>query len=197
MPLTDQNRPVPEGLVAEGFSLRPIRSEDSARDHEAVIETRADLRLWEQSAWPEDDLTLEANRADVVMMEQRHGAGRAFTYTVTDPADTRCLGCVYLFEPDASFLAASTVRPLAAARWTDVDAVVYFWVRSGCIQSGLEGRLLAALRSWCAGDWGFSTTVFVVSEPFTRQLELVRRTDLVPQFELREPAKPARYLAFG
>ncbi|MCW4464288.1 N-acetyltransferase [Glutamicibacter sp. MNS18] len=197
MPFADLSRPAPVGLVAEGFSLRPIRSSDAARDYAAVMESREDLRLWEQSAWPEDDFTLQANRADVVEMEQRHAARRAFSYTVTDPADTRCLGCVYLFEPGASFLAASTVTPLADACWAEVDAVVYFWVRSSCVQSGLEGRLLAALRLWCAGGWGFTSSVFVVSEPFTRQLELVRRTDLVPEFEVREPDKPARFLAFG
>jgi len=65
MPLTDPRRLVPAGVRTEEFLLRPIRAADAARDFDAVVETRADLRVWEQSSWPDDDFTVEANRQDL------------------------------------------------------------------------------------------------------------------------------------
>ena len=66
MPFLDPNRPVPHGMRTEDFVLRPILASDAERDHAAVMETRVELRLWEQTAWPEDDFTVEANRVERV-----------------------------------------------------------------------------------------------------------------------------------
>lgn len=189
--------PVPAGLRAAGFVLRPIVAADAEADFRAVVETREHLRAWQQSAWPEDDFTVEANRADLAGLEERHAAHRAFTYTVLDPAGTECLGCVYVFPPDATFLARSTVTPVGADRWADVDAVVFFRVRRSRLGTGLDADLLVALRTWFAEEWLLPKVVYVVSEPFTQQVELVAGTDLTLQFHLHEPDKPGRYLVFG
>ncbi|HEU4849283.1 MAG TPA: hypothetical protein VFS93_02625 [Terrimesophilobacter sp.] len=85
MSFTDPNEPVPPGPRTDEFVLRPIVADDAELDHAAVMETREYLRLWEQSTWPEDDFTVEANRKDLVGLEQRHAAHRAFTYTVLEP----------------------------------------------------------------------------------------------------------------
>ncbi|MDF2510059.1 MAG: hypothetical protein K0Q52_3918, partial [Microbacterium sp.] len=52
MSLVDPEAPVPAGLRTSEFVLRPITADDAERDHAAVMETRDDLRLWEQSTWP-------------------------------------------------------------------------------------------------------------------------------------------------
>ncbi|MBE1875816.1 hypothetical protein [Myceligenerans pegani] len=109
MPFTDSTEPVPAELRTEEFALRPIVADDAELDYAAVMDSREHLRLWRQSTWPEDDFTLEANREDLIDMEQRHAAWRAFSYTVLDPAGTRCLGCVYVFPTSATFLARATV----------------------------------------------------------------------------------------
>ncbi|WP_296197110.1 DUF5655 domain-containing protein [uncultured Microbacterium sp.] len=54
MSLTDPTRTIPTGLATDEFALRPIRASDASRDYTAVMETRVDLRIWEQSSWPED-----------------------------------------------------------------------------------------------------------------------------------------------
>ncbi|WIX79732.1 hypothetical protein QRX50_02720 [Amycolatopsis carbonis] len=97
MPFTDSTEPVPPELKTDEFFLRPIVVGDTEKDYAAVMETREPLRLWRQSTWPEDEFTVEENRIDVVDMEERHAAHRAFNYTVLDPAGTRCVGCVYVF----------------------------------------------------------------------------------------------------
>ena len=184
-------------LRTDEFVLRPITAADAERDHAAVMDTREELRVWEQSAWPEDDFTVEANRADLDDLETRHRKHRAFTFTVLDPAEQTALGCVYLFPIDATFLAKATVTPVAGERWDDVDVVVYFWLRPALADAGADRRLLDALRRWLADEWGFATPVFVTNEQYERQLRMLRSTDLEMHFELREPEKAGAYLVFG
>ena len=197
MPFLDPNRPVPEGLRTDAFVLRPILASDAERDHAAVMETRHELRLWEQTSWPEDDFTVEANREDLEDLERRHSEHRAFTYTVLDPAGDAALGCVYVFPIDATFLTKAEVSPRSDDRWEDLDAVVYFWVRPSRATLGMDRDLLAALRTWFAGEWGFAHTGYVTSERYERQVELLEGDGLTVRFELREPGKSGVYLVFG
>ncbi|MFJ8896402.1 GNAT family N-acetyltransferase [Leifsonia sp. NPDC102414] len=188
---------VPAGLTTTEFVLRPIVAGDAANDHAALMETRDELRLWEQSSWPEDDFTVEANRDDLAGLEARHNDRRALTYTVLDPAGRECLGCVYVFPTGASFLTKATVTPVGDDAWVEVDLVVYFWVRRSRMATAMDDRLLAALRAWFADEWDAEKVIFVVSELFAQQVELIRRTDLALRFELVEPQKPGRFLVFG
>lgn len=197
MSFTDPASPVPARLTTEEFVLRPITADDAERDHDAVMETRDALRQWEQSTWPADDFTVAANRDDLVDLEQRHATHRAFTYTVLDPAEVTCLGCVYLFPTTATFLEKSTVTPRGDDAWSDVDVVVYFWVRASSMDTAMDGRLLAALRIWLVDEWMFERAVYVTSEPFAQQVDLLESTDLTVRFELREPDKAGTYLVFG
>jgi hypothetical protein len=194
---TDSTEPVPTELRTDEFALRPIVADDAEADYAAVIETREYLRLWQQSAWPEDDFTVEANRKDLVDLEQRHAEHRAFTYTVLDPDGTTCLGCVYVFPTSATFLVKSTVTPVHDDRWADVDAVIFFWVRLSQMGTGMDGRLLAAVRAWFNEEWKLNRAVYVTNEQFEQQVDLIDRTDLTLKFELLEPGKPGKYLVYG
>jgi hypothetical protein len=197
VPIAGLTEPDPPELKTEEFALRPIVVDDVEMDYAAVMETREQLRLWRQSTWPEDDFTVEANRHDLVDLEERHAAGRAFTYTVLDPAGTTCLGCVYVFPTSATFLARSTVVPVGADTWADVQAVVFFWVRLSQLELGMDERLLSALRAWFKDEWKLEKTVYVTSEQFTQQLDLLTRTGLTRRFELLEPGNPGKRLGFG
>ncbi len=193
----DSNKPVPAELRTEQFVLRPIVADDSEADYDAVMETREYLRLWQQSTWPEDDFTVEANRKDLVELERRHVERRAFTYTVLAPDGTECLGCVYVFPPSAAFLMKSTVTPVGDDDWADVDAVVFFWARASQMETGMDERLLAALRAWLNEEWKLHRAVFVTNEQFKQQVDLIGSTNLSLKFELLEPGKRGKFLAFG
>lgn len=197
MAITDADAPIPTGLTTHEFTLRPITADDAEIDFAAVVETREHLRLWEQSTWPADDFTVEENREDLVGLEQRHSEHRAYTYTVLDPGGTESLGCVYVFPTTASFLQKAAVTPVGDDRWDDVEAVVYFWARLSGMETGMDGRLLAALRDWFADEWKIERAVYVTNEQFTQQVELIERTDLQLRFTLVEPEKPGTYLAYG
>lgn len=193
----EPNAAIPQHLWAEDFLLRPITVQDAPADYAAVMETRDELRRWEQSSWPPEDFTVQANRDDLADLQHRHAAGRAWTYTVTDSAGGTCLGCVYVFRADATFLARSAVTALAGERWDRVQAVVYFWVRRSAREVRLDARLLDRLRDWFATTWQCPRTVFVTSSTYVEQLRLLEATDLVAQFELVEPGKAEKFVAFG
>lgn len=196
MPFSESTEPVPATLRTDEFVLRPIEPGDTEMDYAAVMDTRESLRRWRQSTWPEDDFTVEANRRDVITMVERHAAHRAFNYTLLDPEGNSCLGCVYVFPTDATFLAKAEVTPLGEEEWEDVGAVVYFWVRASRIVTGMDDRLLAALRRWFTDTWKLRA-VYVASEQFSEQVALIARTDLSLKFELQEPTKPYKHFVFG
>ena len=73
---------VPERMVTNEFVLRPILASDVEGDYEAVMESKEYPRPWEQTGWPADDFTLDDDLKDVAMLEERHNALQAFTYTM-------------------------------------------------------------------------------------------------------------------
>lgn len=101
------------------------------------------------------------------------------------------------FRTTRRFLAKSTVVAVGDDDWTATDAVVYFWVRSSGMESGMDARLLEALRAWFRDEWQMSNVVFVVSKQFEHQVELLRATDMAVRFELTEPEKSGSFEVFG
>src|SRR5699024_6751463 len=81
----------------------------------AVMDSGEYLRQWEQSTWPEDDFTVADNQSDLVDLERWNSASLAFTYTILDPSESRCLGCVYILPRTrrSSAAASSTRQPKA------------------------------------------------------------------------------------
>ncbi len=188
---------IPAELMASRFILRPITVADVELDYDALMESRDYLRLWEQTGWPEDDFTVEANREDLELLERRHLANEAFTYTVLSLDRSTCLGCVYLMPNDARSFTKSNITPTADASWHEQDVAVYFWVRESELPAETDRRLLESLRQWLVNEWEFELFVFVTSELFEQQVALFERAGLQPHFTIVEPGKPGRYLAFG
>lgn len=197
--MTFEIRPadVPGGFTHTAFVVRPLTTADVELDHAAVMASREQLRVWEQDTWPEDDFTIEDNLDDLQRHQDLHDEGLAFTYTVMNPTETECLGCIYLFPPEAKFLARSDVTALADGRWEDVDAAVYHWVRSSLIGTGVDRDLFDALVTWLRESWPVDTNVFVASEPLRHQIELMESSGLTQRFVIEEPGKPVRYLAYA
>lgn len=197
MAFNDAGFDAPAGIQTDEFVLRPIRGTDVELDYEAVMESREFLRTWEQSTWPEDDFTVEDNRRDVERLERFHTEGRSFTYTVMNPTETRCLGCVYIFPTDAPFIARSDVTAVGNARWADYEAAVYFWIRKSRLADELDRRLLDSLRTWFELDWAFGRHLIVTSELFDQQVAMIERTELQLMFRLKDPQQPGRFLAYA
>jgi len=179
---------LPEERVTERLLLRPLRATDVERDYEAVMSSAETLRMWSQSEWPADEFTLQENLADLERHEQEHQQRVAFTFTVLDPAGSRCLGCVYIVPlwPQVSHLCQDTSHP----------AMVSFWVRQSELAGALDRHLLQTLRHWLNEAWAFDCLVYTISRPNERQAKLFRDGGLVLRHTFSSPSRRGRWLAF-
>ncbi len=135
---------VPAGLETPEFRLRMLTVHDLARDYDAVMSSVDHLKhVWPHADWPEG-LTLEQNLIDLGWHQKEFQNRSSFAYVVMDLADVRELGCVYL-------------NP---GKKQGYDAVVYLWVRQSELASGLDDRLLAAVKAWLVSDWPFGNAAF-------------------------------------
>ncbi len=197
MPFIPPGAPIPELLDAKEFRLRPLRVSDVELDYAAVMESKELLRRWSQSEWPADDFTLAQNAEDLEEHEREHDERTAFTFTVLDPKESECLGCVYI-RPFAPLL-----RPedIGEAGTEDVyQGRVAFWVRQSRLNDGLDHSLLRALIQWLERDWPFTRVVFFASEQETRQRQVFEEEGLrllcTPELRNDSP-EPERYVVYG
>ena len=165
---------VPDALWTDEFLVRPLRATDVELDYDAVITSRAELFLRSGGTWPREGFTLEENLADLERHEQEHHDRIAFTYTVMNPAETECLGCMYI-NPLEGLLKRAGV---SAEHIPNASAYVTFWVRQSRLADNLDRRLLQALISWFQSEWAFSQVVFVAQKAQERQLQLFKEAGM-------------------
>lgn len=167
--------PVPAELRTAEFLLRPLRATDAERDYEAVMASEAALRRDNGDRWPRPDFTVEENRASLQGHEADFRTRRGFTYTVLDPSEGRCLGCIYIYPPNAATVAGASARvgfvqastyafpPFAAEEVGEIrdnEAEARFWVRPDGVVPDLDRKLLAALVRWLRDDFAFARVRF-------------------------------------
>jgi hypothetical protein len=132
---------VPRELVTEEFRLEPLGPQHNVGDYEAWTSSIDHIRAtpgFGGSTWPDPQMTLQDNLADL----QRHAgdfAQRAgFTYTVLARGSGRIIGCVYIY-PAGSADGAADVRS---------------WVRAD--QADLDAALHDAVSAWLSTAWPFT-----------------------------------------
>ena len=165
---------VPDKLQTDEFIVRPLRASDVALDYDAVISSRAELLLHSGGTRPREGFTLQENLADLERHEQEFLDRVAFAYTVMNPTETECLGCIYI-DPLESFLGKNVEGPGYLA---DRTAYITFWVRQSRLADNLDKRLLQALISWFQNEWAFSHVVFLAQKPQERQIRLFEEEGL-------------------
>lgn len=90
----------------------------------------------------------------------------------TDPSQTTCLGCVYIFPNDVKFPRRSEITAVGNDLWADWDAVVYRWrTYQMVVVRGAEVSLHAVwqLCDWLAEESSFEKYLFVTNEHFEAQ----------------------------
>jgi RimJ/RimL family protein N-acetyltransferase len=169
MSFSTVDRLAPAELRVDACVLQPLRAADVERDYEAVMASQDALRARTGGRWPRPDFTLAENLADLHEHEADFAARRGFTYTILDPDETRCLGCVYVYPRD---------QDKDQDREGPDEAMVWFWVRPECVEANLDQRLLAALVPWLQEDFAFTRVLIRASANDARQLALMRAAGL-------------------
>jgi hypothetical protein len=143
-PFVPDDFAVPRVLETPEFQLRMLTVHDVVKDYDAVMSSVEHLKtIWPASGWPVG-LTLEQNLIDLGWHQKEFQTRRSFAYTVVSLDESMVLGCVYL-DPSSK---------------RDYDAVAFLWARQSQLESGLEARLLAAVRGWLTDAWPFKKVAF-------------------------------------
>jgi hypothetical protein len=171
---------IPETLWTEEFLVRPLRATDVELDYDAVITSRAELLLGSDGKWPREGFTLEENLTDLMRHEQEHQDRVAFTYTVMNPTETECLGCVYI-NPLRLLLQRAS---LSVEHVPEESAYVTFWARQSRLTDNLDSRLLQALVSWFQTAWAFSQVAFVTKKVQEHQIQLFEEMGMQIEYTL-------------
>lgn len=183
----DENITIPDGLVTNEFLIRPLLATDVELDYAAVMESKEFLRKWEQSSWPEDDFTLAGNLKDLQRHEREHINRESFTFTVMNPTETECLGCIYINQRTARWLSQAETTSIGDTDWTDYEAVILFWIRQSRLAEAMDRKLLNILRPWFEQEWTFDGHLFLTNEQFEQQVAMFEGAGLQLQFEVKLP----------
>ncbi|MCP4537048.1 MAG: GNAT family N-acetyltransferase [Chloroflexi bacterium] len=187
---------IPSELRTAEFILRPLRATDVELDYDAVMTSKEMLRVWEQSDWPVDDFTQADNLQDLQRHEKEHLERSAFTFTVMNPTETECLGCVYIY-PLEGMLKHMKAGESELASVNDYQASASFWVRQSRLADGLDQFLLDTLITWFKRDWAFSHVVFNINSQNERQVHLLTEAGLQKLYDFDIPNKKPKYLIYG
>jgi RimJ/RimL family protein N-acetyltransferase len=179
------DKDVPDCLATKDFVLMPLRPSHVHIDYEAVMSSQKMLRLWSGSPWPREGFTLAENLADLQWHDQEHQDRVAFTYTILDPDQETCLGCVYI-RPLTDLVDANPGKLDAIA---DNVAIVRFWVRTSLLDSKLNTQLLKSLVSWFAQSWYFSHLYFHTRSANTEQVALFETAEMENRLTLQVPKR--------
>jgi len=186
----------PKRLRTADFLVRPLRATDVDLDYAAVMENPAMLRLSGGGVWPADDFTREANLADLIVHEKEHEDGIALTFTVMNPDQSCCLGCVYVNQL-AKAHRLSKAAEAAPDAVGDKTAIVRYWVRQSRVGDDLDWRLLSALMRWFPEEWQLDGVYFRANARDRRQQHLMVRAGLPLAYTLEVPGRLGPFLAFG
>jgi hypothetical protein len=137
---------VPESLVHGKFILRMLTVNDVVKDYDAVMTSVDHLRgvFGPQSKWPSPELSLEQDLIDLGWHQKEFQRRSSFAYTVMNPSESECLGCIYIVP----------------TRKRGYDAATYLWVRKSEFDKGLDPVLFAAVKKWIKGKWPFGTVAY-------------------------------------
>lgn len=137
---------VPQLLENNYFRIRMLSINDVVKDYDAVMTSIDHLQgvFGPGSGWPPADLTLEQDLVDLGWHQKEFQRRSSFAYTVMNPGESQCLGCVY-------------IDPCPKQGY---DAEVYLWVRQSTFEDGLDPVLFQTIREWISHDWPFEKVAY-------------------------------------
>jgi hypothetical protein len=177
------NAAVPDGLRTDDLLLLSLRPEHVALDFDALMASRIRLRVEGDDDWPRDDFTLAENLADLEGRWREHQARIAFTYTVLNPAATRCEGCVYI-NPWQRILRHTTPDSVRSITPQPNESVVHYWVRDSALARELDRALVQSLVEWFDQDWAFAQVYFWLNDVQERDAQVLTDAGLRVRYTL-------------
>ena len=146
MTLNPGRNPAPATLVTPGRWRCSQRPGDNPKDYDAVMASKALLRTWSDSVWPEDDFGLQQNALDLAGHIDDFEHDLAYGFSIFTPDESRLIGSLYL-DPVAPFMDDYAVDEATAARLSGFDVRLEYWLRRG------TGRAFEETFVWSVLAW--------------------------------------------
>lgn len=143
--------PVPSHLQTDSFLIKPLHTADNALDYAAMRDR------WETKAWMAEGhvFTPQMNLEALRKHQAEHLAREAFTFTIMNPAETLCLGCLYI-SPVLRFLEKGNAPAEISGRAAADDAAIRFWLRDAYRSDRWNHSLMRSLLDWLGKEWSLS-----------------------------------------
>lgn len=170
------------------FRIEIMTRNIAVMDYEAVMSSRASLRVWSDSEWPEDDFTVEQNAGDLQLHIDDHAARTAYAYTVLSLDGTVCCGSIYI-KPLEVIAAYWNVPTSVWAKLQHCVARVDFWLRDSEVATDGDAKLTEAIRLWILQHWG-GEPVFASRGGMARRRESYRAMRLKELAALKSLTQP-------
>ncbi|MFK8021532.1 MAG: hypothetical protein AB8B86_17350 [Pseudomonadales bacterium] len=139
-----QNFNIPQHLSNEQFQFEVLAPNLAKLDYEAVMSSKERLRhvFAENDEWPEESMSFEANKDDLVRHENEFKAREAFAYAVFNSQKNDYIGCVYIDPTQRS----------------GYDCEVYLWVKDSALS--LDKALFSSVDNWLKEAWPFKQPAY-------------------------------------
>jgi len=137
---------VPELLETDKFRLRMLKVTDVVKDFDAVMTSVDHLQgvFGVGNNWPSKDLTLEQDLIDLGWHQKEFQTRSSFAYTVMNPDESQCLGCIYIF-PSSN---------------PEFEVDVFMWIRKSEFDKGLDPILFNTVKDWIKKNWPFKRVCY-------------------------------------
>lgn len=191
MTLNPERNPVPTTLVTSGFRLHRQRPSDNPKDYDAVMASKALLRTWSDSPWPEDDFSLQQNAEDLAGHIEDFEHDLAYGFSIFTPNESRLIGSLYL-DPVAPFIDDYAVDEATATRLSEFDVRLEYWLRHDA-ESTFEETFVRAVLAWLEDAWWFQRPVFGSRRAMTARRALYEALGLKEVAVLMHKVEPRRF----
>ena len=133
------NFKIPTHLSNEQFHFEVLAPVFCELDYEAVMSSKERLRhvFSQDDNWPEDDMSFEFNKNELIMHADEFNARKAFAYAVLNSAKDNYIGCVYINPTEQE----------------NYDCEVYLWVKDS--EFLLDKFLFQSVENWLQEEWPF------------------------------------------
>ena len=133
------NFKIPTQLSNEQFHFEVLAPSFCVLDYEAVMSSKERLRyvFSQDDNWPEDDMSIESNKNDLIMHLDEFNARKAFAYAVLNSKKDTYIGFVYINPTEQE----------------SYDCEVYLWVKDS--EFLLDKFLFQSVENWLQEEWPF------------------------------------------
>lgn len=177
--------PIPKDFSHSQFSFQILHPRYVALDLAALMNSKDFLRRWSQSDWPSDDFSLEENLKDLEWHFEEQINKIAFTYTILNPSQTMCLGCLYI-RPKNSL---SNLMPGEIKVLNSFSHFCSYWVIDTIRGTDLEQIIFSNLKNWLVTSWKFPGVFFTSNPDIAETEETYQKNGMELFLTITEPKR--------